>query len=69
MFRLTKQEAIRLDRWLKRHTCDFVTASGVQIGRITYCFTPTAIGTLASVRCACGVVEKLTIFKKPVLKK
>ena len=34
-----------------KHTGESVGAAG---GRFTYCFTPTALGTIAEVKCSCG---------------
>jgi len=31
-------------------------------GRLTYCFTPTTIGTGVEVQCACGVKKDLTNY-------
>lgn len=58
MFTLNEKEKSEVNEWLKKHnkTCKYKknnisTAIG---GRITYKFTPTSLGVVIVVECACG---------------
>lgn len=46
-------------RELHRHKGENLGAIG---GHITYSFTPTGLGTIAAIYCACGGKEDLTDF-------
>lgn len=65
-FEIDKDEQKKLDKWIKEHDTkcsvrDSHTAIG---GRLTYCFTPTSIGTSIAVKCVCGTEIDLTDYKK-----
>ena len=54
----------RIRRWQKLHKCKYRKPDGSQYygcigGGYEYRFTPTSIGMLAEIRCACG--EKLDV--------
>ena len=58
MFSLSETEKRRLQAWLDGHDtkCKLAARSsqGAIGGRLTYEFTPTGIGTIASISFACG---------------
>lgn len=63
MFHLTDEQAQEIKDWRKTHKCKLRTDShgvegeiyvGAIGGAIQYCFTPTGLGTLVTVKCACG---------------
>jgi len=47
MFKLTEKQQEQLNKWLNENNPDAYT--GAIGGRITYCFTPTAIGTFVKI--------------------
>lgn len=64
---LSEEEIIQIENWNKRHdrSCPILTKKskfspyGTIGGGRTYCFTPTSIGTIITVKCACG--EELVV--------
>ena len=61
-FCVTNEQQQRIEEWKRSHVnqlnakknrecCEKAGAIG---GRFTYCFTPTSIGTVGTVRCSCG---------------
>ena len=50
-FEISEGEQAEIDEWIKDHECHNGGAIG---GAFTYCFTPTSIGTFASIKCKCG---------------
>jgi hypothetical protein len=49
--------------WL-RHCAFHKTANqGAIGGRLTYCFTPTNLGTIIKIKCACGEELDLTNYE------
>ncbi|GMQ95321.1 MAG: hypothetical protein BMS9Abin13_434 [Patescibacteria group bacterium] len=62
-FSFGEKEKNKLSDWLKEHnkTCSFadIGNQGAIGGRISYIFTPTGIGCVVEVKCACG--EKVDI--------
>lgn len=64
IFELSSYENKKLAKWYSEHKCQFVdpTNCGAIGGRLTYVFTPTSLGVISSVRCACGEEETLTNF-------
>lgn len=56
MFDIGKAEGVKLRRWSRRHdkTCIYVKNQGASGGRTTYSFTPTTLGVITVVSCACG---------------
>ena len=53
-FVITTEEAIAITKWQRKHEKKCVLPATAIGGRYTYCFTPTGIGDLMSVECACG---------------
>ena len=58
MFQLSDQELKEEKKWLEEHNkeCRFADSmnQGAIGGRLSYIFTPTSLGVLTKVRCACG---------------
>lgn len=67
-FEITDSEALKLKALMAAHDteCKFADPMkrGAIGGRLTYCFTPTSLGTIASVKCACGEEITLTDFSE-----
>ena len=69
-FRLEANELIKFDKWNIEHEkmCRFVPteenpfAGGAIGGRLTYSFTPTSLGLITVVSCACGEEANLTDY-------
>ena len=65
-FKLSEDEKVVLLDWKHKHdqVCKFTngTPQGAIGGRTTYQFTPTGLGTIASVLCACGAEHTLSNF-------
>ena len=53
MFTITEEDENKIKEWDNNHKCtlDSVGAIG---GRLKYCFTPTGLGVIKTVKCACG---------------
>lgn len=58
-FNFTEEQWRTIWCWQRTHKCKFRMPDGSQYfgcagGGYDYCFTPTGLGMLAEVRCACG---------------
>ncbi len=57
-FEITQHNEVEIKSWLERHdkTCMFKARSGQGAvgGRLTYSFSPTDVGVMKKVSCACG---------------
>ncbi len=66
MFYLNDEEYKKMGVWLQDHdkVCQYALPenSGAIGGRITFCFTPTSLGTTIQIRCACGGTANLTDY-------
>jgi hypothetical protein len=66
VFRLDTEELKKLAAWREEHdkTCKYAHPSkqGAIGGRLTYCFTPTSLGSVTKVKCACGEEVDLTDY-------
>lgn len=64
MFQLNDNEQDQLKKHLAKHDkkCEFANSmnQGAIGGRLTYMFTPTSLGMITKVKCACGKVFNLT---------
>ena len=58
MFKLDNEETVKMQVWLIEHdkVCKFRDGAktGAIGGRISYTFTPTSLGIIKNVKCACG---------------
>lgn len=59
---LDKGETECLNKWLAEHTEACKMPYGAIGGRYTYHITPTGIGTVTSVSCACGEKKDVTDY-------
>lgn len=58
-FTLTEEELKKVSEWRnKGHNCKLTNVGAIG-GKLTYCFTPTGLGVIFEVKCACG--EKLNL--------
>lgn len=66
MFKIYDQEKKLMDGWLEEHDkdCEFSdpTKCGAIGGRLTFRFTPTSLGCITTVTCACGEECDLTNY-------
>jgi len=62
MFELTKEKRQKFNDWLNQHNkyCQLKDNDGAIGGRLTYCFTPTNLGIIITVKCGCGAECDLT---------
>jgi hypothetical protein len=62
-FSLSKKEQAKADRWMKQHRkIHGYGKDGASGGRWSFEFTPTGLGTVVIVKCACGKQKDLTDF-------
>ena len=56
----------QLNNWLKEHKCQYTNPNSVGAigGKLTYCFTPTSLGCISRVTCACGEGIDTTFYEK-----
>ena len=55
IFKLHEDDLKEYTNWLKEHrkVCDVYMKTAIG-GELTYSFTPTGLGTITTVKCACG---------------
>lgn len=67
MFLFTEEDREKLNSWLATHNkeCRYADPckTGAIGGRLTYLFTPTSLGLITKVRCACGKTVDLTDYE------
>lgn len=63
-FFIDESETVKLNTWILDHNneCSIVN-EGATGGKFTYHFTPTSLGTITKVSCACGKNIDLTDYK------
>jgi hypothetical protein len=63
-FELLEEEVEKYYNWLIEHnkTCPNFKNEGASGGRLTFSFTPTNLGTVTKVTCACGEELDLTDY-------
>ena len=56
MFSINNDQKLKLNKWLKSHNkkCSLRVKDATIGGKLTYCFTPTGLGCIIVVKCACG---------------
>lgn len=52
-FPISEEEHAQIKSWMNNHN-KYHSDSGAIGGGYTYCFIPTSIGTIGTVKCACG---------------
>jgi len=63
-FHIVDEELQKLTEWAEKHNKECpVKNSGTIGGRITYTFTPTSLGMIVKVKCACGENTDLTNYE------
>jgi len=64
MFSLDPKELEKRKEWEENHnlTCPYTSYSGAIGGRLTFSFTPTSLGVIAKIKCACGEETDLTDY-------
>jgi len=66
-FTLDEDKLKKIGEWLNEHdkTCKFASrlSQGACGGRLSYMFTPTDIGVVTKVKCACGEEKDLTDYE------
>jgi hypothetical protein len=66
-FNLDERDLQKITDWLDQHdlTCKFADPDthGAIGGRLTYSFTPTGLGHVTIVHCACGVEHNFTDYE------
>ena len=65
MFPVSKGETDAIEKWSEEHDCKTrsVAECGAIGGRLTYCFTPTGLGIITVVKCACGGQVDVTEYE------
>lgn len=67
-FHLDEKERSKLLMFLSNHECQYYgkmnSNSGSIGGAITYSFTPTGLGVVVKVKCACGEEKDLTNYEE-----
>ena len=63
-FGIDGEEAKKLDKWQNEHdkSCPYKKKQGAIGGRTTYSFSPTTLGVVIKVSCACGKEIDLTDY-------
>ena len=60
-FVMSEKEVADFDKWRKSHRCEIDEMSPAAIGgRWTFMFTPTGLGNVTVVKCACGAELEVT---------
>ena len=62
-FGFTERQYIKFKEWNNIHKCELKNYSGAIGGRLTYSFTPTGLGLVTKVKCACGEFIDLTGYE------
>lgn len=68
MFGVTFKQSRKVDKFKNDHSCtlDEDPLGGKQVGaiggRFTYSFTPTDLGEILVIKCACGAEQDLTEY-------
>ena len=60
-FELTAKESKKVTAWKNNHNCSVVEEGAIG-GVLTYSFTPTGLGTVTIVKCACNKELDLTEY-------
>lgn len=63
---LNKEQLKKFYEWNNDHIqkCPHYENPGAIGGRLTYCFTPTGLGTIVKIVCSCGEELDLTDYDK-----
>ena len=66
-FELTEEQQKKYEEWASTHECPYRTQGELRyVGAIggadAFCFTPTGLGIITVVKCACGAEINLTDY-------
>ncbi len=61
-FNIEFDDKEKMDRWVANHNCKYKYLGAIG-GRFTYCFTPTGLGVITKVKCACGAELDVTPYE------
>jgi len=59
---LSEDDKVKTNEWDENHNCKLKDQSVAIGGRLTYCYTPTGLGVITVVKCACGEKIDLTEY-------
>lgn len=62
-FILSPEQDMEISEWRNNHDCTQEDV-GVIGGRITFCFTPTGLGVVKVIKCACGQRLDVTEYEE-----
>lgn len=62
LFSLNQIQTENVKKWKKVHKCSPIHSGGAIGGQFSYIFTPTTLGTIQSIKCACGEALDLTSY-------
>lgn len=62
MFGLTDKQLEAAEAWIQKHSEEHDMYCGAIGGRWSYVITPTGLGTILVVQCACGAEEDVTDY-------
>lgn len=62
-FDLSREEKRLADRFIAEHNARHPDTTAIG-GQYTYSFTPTSLGVVIRVKCACGIERTLTDFSQ-----
>lgn len=65
LFSIPKEKVIKFNDWNNKHKekCPLYMKDGAIGGRLTFTFTPTGLGEIVKVKCACGEELDLTDYE------
>jgi len=63
-FQLDNKQLKDYIEWDKKHQCKFKNNCGAIGGRLTFTFTPTGLGVIIKVKCACGEELDLSNYEE-----
>ena len=59
-FELSEKEEKKLNDWKEKHNMKCKLKKKRKLRTLTYCFTPTGIGSIIVVQCSCGKIKNIT---------
>jgi len=63
-FQLDNEQFKNYIEWDKKHQCKLKNNIGAIGGRLTFSFTPTGLGVIIKVKCACGEELDLSNYEE-----
>lgn len=62
-FSFDSKQTVDVENWIYQHPCKVLDNQGAVGGRITFSFTPTQLGVVEKVSCACGAEIDVTDYE------